>query len=132
MLASNPHLRIRRSMNDIYADYQKGATLTTEDDPIRKAHLQKPLVDLIRAWKGIQDLSRVDPDNEHSFFKIAGFHGSPFRRAGYANPAYWGGYCNHGNVLFPTWHRAYTERLEGISFLFLALVWANFEMYYIP
>ena len=25
---------------------------------------------------------------------------------------YWGGYCNHGNVLFPTWHRAYLLRLE--------------------
>ncbi|KAL7620341.1 hypothetical protein AAE478_009335 [Parahypoxylon ruwenzoriense] len=25
----------------------------------------------------------------------------------------WGGYCNHGNVLFPTWHRAYLMRVEN-------------------
>jgi hypothetical protein len=46
---------------------------------------QKPIVDLIRAWHGIQELSKKDPDNEHSFFKIGGFHGEPFRGAGYAN-----------------------------------------------
>jgi len=101
-------------MNDIWADYQQGIAELDEDE---KAELQKPLIDLIRAWKGIQDLSRRLPNHPHSFFRIAGFHGSPFRGAGYANPEWWGGYCNHGNVLFPTWHRAYTYRLEGMYVL---------------
>ncbi|RYP23804.1 hypothetical protein DL765_000881 [Monosporascus sp. GIB2] len=70
---------------------------------------KKPLENLIRAWKGIQELP---PDNRYSFFRIAGYHGEPFRGAGWGNPAWWGGYCNHGNVLFPVWHRAYLLELE--------------------
>lgn len=26
---------------------------------------------------------------------------------------WWGGYCYHGQILFPTWHRAYINRLES-------------------
>lgn len=67
------------------------------------------LDDLVKAFAAIQQL---EPDNPDSFFSIAGLHGEPFRGAGYGNPSWWGGYCNHGNVLFPTWHRAYLFRLE--------------------
>src|SRR5947209_12251723 len=70
---------------------------------------EEPLEKLILAWKGIQDLPHTDPN---SFYLIAGYHGQPFRGAGWGNPAWWGGYCHHGNVLFPTWHRAYLLRLE--------------------
>jgi tyrosinase len=70
---------------------------------------KKPLEELIRAWRGIQQLPPEDPN---SFFMIAGYHGEPFRGAGWGNSSFWGGYCNHGNVLFPTWHRAYVLRLE--------------------
>jgi tyrosinase len=69
----------------------------------------KELDNLVRAFAAIQQLP---PDDPNSFFVIAGYHGEPFRGAGYANPSWWGGYCNHGNVLFPTWHRAYILRLE--------------------
>lgn len=65
---------------------------------------------LITAWRGIQ---RLDPKLDNSFFKLAGYHGEPFRGAGWGNSAYWGGYCNHGNVLFPTWHRVYLWQLEN-------------------
>ncbi|KAF6823708.1 tyrosinase [Colletotrichum plurivorum] len=83
-----------------------GGTITRKN--IRK--LTRPeLDDLVRAFIGIQQLP---PDDPNSFFVIAGYHGEPFRGAGYSNPAWWGGYCNHGNVLFPTWHRAYLLRLE--------------------
>ncbi|KAI1175944.1 tyrosinase [Nemania sp. FL0916] len=58
-------------------------------------------------------LQHSDPSERDSFFQIAGYHGMPFRGAGWGNPAWWGGYCNHGNVLFPTWHRAYLVRLEN-------------------
>ncbi|KAK1986205.1 hypothetical protein LZ30DRAFT_778531 [Colletotrichum cereale] len=67
------------------------------------------LDNLVRAFAAIQKLPAEDPN---SFFVIAGYHGEPFRGAGFANSAWWGGYCNHGNVLFPTWHRAYLLRLE--------------------
>jgi tyrosinase len=69
---------------------------------------------LIKAWIGIQK-NPPEPDNPNpnSFFTIAGFHGEPFRGAGYGNPSWWGGYCNHGNILFPTWHRAYLLCLEN-------------------
>src|SRR5262249_3068900 len=30
----------------------------------------------------------------------------------FGNNTFWGGYCNHGNVLFPTWHRVYLVKLE--------------------
>ena len=66
--------------------------------------------DLMHAFHAIQTADPNDPD---SFFQIAGYHGEPFRGAGYSNPQWWGGYCNHGNILFPTWHRAYLLRLEA-------------------
>lgn len=88
-------LRVRRSLIDLQREYEKG----------HKA----PLETLMRAWKGIKALPPTDPN---SFFVIGGFHGEPFRGAGWGNSSFWGGYCNHGNVLFPTWHRAYLLRLE--------------------
>ncbi|SMC27427.1 tyrosinase [Andreprevotia lacus DSM 23236] len=88
-------LRVRRSIVELQNEYSKGN--------------KKPLEDLMRAWKGIKELPASDPN---SFFMIGGYHGEPFRGAGWGNASYWGGYCNHGNVLFPTWHRAYLVRLE--------------------
>ncbi|KAI1131138.1 hypothetical protein F5Y10DRAFT_90394 [Nemania abortiva] len=53
---------------------------------------------LVWAFRAIQNLHPSDPD---SYFTIAGYHGIP------------GSYfCHHGDVLFPTWHRAYLNRLE--------------------
>lgn len=53
---------------------------------------------VVRAFRAIQCLEPSDPD---SYFTIAGYHGIP--------GSY---YCHHGDVLFPTWHRAYLNRLE--------------------
>jgi tyrosinase len=89
-------VRVRRSIQDLQNDYNNGN--------------KKPLEDLMRAWKGIKDLPA---DDANSFFMIGGYHGEPFRGAGWGNSQYWGGYCNHGNVLFPTWHRIYLLRLEN-------------------
>jgi tyrosinase len=94
MNASNSP-RVRRSIKDLQDDYTAGN--------------KKPLEDLMRAWKGIKDLPPTDPK---SFFVLGGLHGEPFRGAGWGSNAYWGGYCNHGNILFPTWHRVYLLRLE--------------------
>ena len=86
---------IRRSITDLQKDYDSG----------NKA----PLETLMRAWKGIKELPPTDPN---SFFVIGGYHGEPFRGPGETDPAWWGGYCQHGTVLFPSWHRAYLWRLE--------------------
>ncbi|HEX8646234.1 MAG TPA: tyrosinase family protein [Thermoleophilaceae bacterium] len=86
---------VRRSLIEIQAEYDRGD----------KASLEM----VMRAWKGIKELPADDP---RSFFIIGGFHGEPFRDQGVTNPAWWGGYCQHGTVLFPTWHRAYLHALE--------------------
>ena len=88
-------LKTRQSIQELQYEYD-------HDNP-------KPLEDLMRAWKGIKELPYTDPN---SFFKLGGFHGEPFRGPGTKDSAYWGGYCNHGNVLFPTWHRVYMFKLE--------------------
>jgi tyrosinase len=86
---------VRRSISDLQADYDAGN--------------RKPLETLMRAWKGIKELPSDDP---RSFFIIGGYHGEPFRGPGATDPSWWGGYCQHGTVLFPSWHRAYMWRLE--------------------
>ena len=88
-------LRVRKSIQDLQDEYVNG----------NKA----PLETLMRAWKGIKELPPEDP---RSFFALGGLHGEPFRGAGWGNSSYWGGYCNHGNILFPTWHRVYVLKLE--------------------
>lgn len=94
-MKTDPQLRVRRSILELQTWYEQGN--------------KKPLEDLMRAWKNMKAL---DPEDPRSFFKLGGFHGEPFRGAGWGNSAYWGGYCNHGNVLFPTWHRVYLLKLE--------------------
>jgi tyrosinase len=88
-------MRVRSSIQEIQAEYKKGN--------------KKPLENLMRAWKGVKELPPEDP---RSFFMLGGFHGEPFRGGGWGNNAYWGGYCHHGNILFPTWHRMYLVKLE--------------------
>lgn len=94
-MSTTQALRVRRSLHDLQDDYEKGD--------------KKPLEDLMRAWKAIKELPADDP---RSFFTLGGYHGEPFRGAGWGSSLYWGGYCNHGNVLFPTWHRLYLVKLE--------------------
>jgi len=88
-------VRIRRSLKELQDDYENGIT--------------EPLENLWQAWRAIEALPARDP---HSFFTLGGYHGEPLRGAGRTDPKYWGGYCNHGNVLFPTWHRVYLLKLE--------------------
>jgi tyrosinase len=94
-MSTTNQLKVRRSILEIQKDYENGN--------------KKPLEDLMHAWHGIKVLPH---DNPNSFFVLGGFHGEPFRGKGVTDEAYWGGYCNHGNVLFPTWHRVYLLKLE--------------------
>lgn len=95
-------LRVRRSVHALQSEYDKGNKLALEN--------------LVRAWRGIQALP---PENKRSFFALGGFHGEPFQYRPAVDAllptdtyTYWGGWCNHGNVLFPTWHRVYLLKLE--------------------
>ena len=88
-------LKVRRSLTELQAAYD-----SNDKGPLEK---------LVRAWKGIKELPPSDPN---SFFMLGGFHGEPFRGPGETDGAWWGGYCQHGTVLFPTWHRAYLFKVE--------------------
>jgi tyrosinase len=58
--------------------------------------------------------------NSISHFSIGGIHGLPYAQwegSGGAHPvkgSQWGGYCTHGSVLFPTWHRPYVGLYEQV------------------
>ncbi len=101
-MSTSSNIGVRRSVRELQEDYDKGK--------------KQPLEDFIRAWKGIKELPPEDPN---SFFRLGGYHGEPFiyrdevDKLSQTNTyVYWGGYCNHGNVLFPTWHRVYVLKLE--------------------
>lgn len=101
-MTNAPTVRVRRSILDLQNEYDRGN--------------KKPLEDVIRAWKGIQALP---PTDKRSFFILGGYHGEPFNYRSAVDAlsptdiyTYWGGWCNHGNVLFPTWHRMYLYKLE--------------------
>ena len=50
-----------------------------------------------------------------SFFRLGGIHGMPYKAwdgVGGEDPAQEAGYCTHGSVLFPTWHRPYIALYE--------------------
>lgn len=52
-----------------------------------------------------------------SWFQIAGIHGLP--HVSWDNsPGGTEGYCQHGNDVFPTWHRPYVALLEVRCFVF--------------
>lgn len=87
--------RVRYSVRELQDKYDNGD--------------KKPLEDLMRAWHKIKSLP---PEDVRSFFNVGGYHGEPFVGPGALSSRYWGGYCNHGNVLFPTWHRVYLLKLE--------------------
>ncbi|KAJ7495027.1 tyrosinase [Mycena latifolia] len=67
-------------------------------------------------WAAEHIYGQEQPDVD-SFFSIAGIHGLPYQiwdASGQqpVDPEAWEGYCTHGNVLFPTWHRPYMLLFE--------------------
>ncbi|OJT09435.1 Tyrosinase [Trametes pubescens] len=68
----------------------------------------------IQALQAMMDTPQDDPE---SFFQIGGIHGLPYAPwdgVGEASQAEASGYCTHGSVLFPTWHRPYVALYEQI------------------
>ncbi|MCJ1361156.1 hypothetical protein MMC16_000253 [Acarospora aff. strigata] len=49
-----------------------------------------------------------------SYYQVAGIHGQPYVAWDGVNGPYKTGYCTHGSILFPTWHRPYLALFEQI------------------
>ncbi|GBB89953.1 hypothetical protein RclHR1_01680024 [Rhizophagus clarus] len=71
--------------------------------------------------RGLKALQEKDPEDPTSYYRIATIHGLPYEPydgvAGTFNvddnpKGQSGGYCHHGDILFPTWHRPYVLLLE--------------------
>ncbi|RPA75533.1 Di-copper centre-containing protein [Ascobolus immersus RN42] len=61
----------------------------------------------------LEEISKQDNKDKMSYYEIAGIHGLPFRAwSDVTDGPIANGYCPHGTVLFPTWHRAYLLMIE--------------------
>ncbi|KAI0509078.1 tyrosinase [Xylaria bambusicola] len=82
-------------------DFDEWSTSTDETDKIQ----------FILYLLALKRLQAVDPADRDSYFQIAGIHGYPYQPwdEPSTTQAEIGrkGYCNHANVLFPSWHRPY-------------------------
>ncbi|CAG8476361.1 1811_t:CDS:2 [Cetraspora pellucida] len=80
----------------------------------------------LQGFAAVQSRDASDPT---SFYAVAGIHGLPFvpydQLPGEKEPNTdwkasdenrWGGYCHHGDILFPTWHRPYVLLLEMLIY----------------
>ncbi|KIL63082.1 hypothetical protein M378DRAFT_733369 [Amanita muscaria Koide BX008] len=71
-------------------------------------------------------MQSADASDDKSFYAVSGIHGQPYTAwngatgtstaSSPASEKEWnfGGYCTHGSVLFPTWHRPYLALFEQI------------------
>ncbi|CRG91699.1 hypothetical protein PISL3812_08750 [Talaromyces islandicus] len=63
----------------------------------------------------VQALSQFQSDDQSdliSYYEVAGIHGYPYRSWDNVEGTYQTGYCTHGSVIFPTWHRPYLALFE--------------------
>ncbi|KAG9233879.1 hypothetical protein BJ875DRAFT_425088 [Amylocarpus encephaloides] len=63
-------------------------------------------------------MQNSNPNDQLSWFQIAGIHGRPYIPWNNVGPTssqgIWNGYCPHNSILFPTWHRPYLALMEQI------------------
>ncbi|KAI0647845.1 photo-regulated tyrosinase [Trametes meyenii] len=67
--------------------------------------------------QALEAIYRLRQEDLISFFQIGGIHGLPYTPWNDVGPTQgnrWLGYCTHGSVLFPTWHRPYVALFEQI------------------
>lgn len=60
-------------------------------------------------------MMEMDPDDPMSYYQLAAIHGRPYIRwpgEGKGADEVKQGYCCHGSVIFPTWHRPYLSLFE--------------------
>ncbi|KAF6823192.1 tyrosinase [Colletotrichum plurivorum] len=75
-------------------------------------------------------MSKGVAENPFSYYEISGIHGQPWRAWDRVTSASFGpapgrtnprsGYCSHGSVIFPTWHRVYLAQFEQALYLHAA------------
>ncbi|KAI0304304.1 tyrosinase [Multifurca ochricompacta] len=70
--------------------------------------------------QALNAMFKTPQSSSTSHFSIGGIHGLPYIQwegAGGTHPvkgSQWSGYCTHGSVLFPTWHRPYVALYEQV------------------
>ncbi|KAF4827508.1 Tyrosinase [Colletotrichum tropicale] len=75
-------------------------------------------------------MSKSDSETPFSYYEISGIHGQPWRAWDRVGSVNFGsapgrtdsrkGYCSHGSVIFPTWHRVYLAQFEQALYLHAA------------
>ncbi|KAL0937178.1 tyrosinase [Colletotrichum truncatum] len=75
-------------------------------------------------------MSKGISENPFSYYEICGIHGQPWRAWDRVTSVNFGaapgrtdsqsGYCSHGSVIFPTWHRVYLAQFEQALYLHAA------------
>lgn len=122
---------VRENVLDFFYPHtlQSGGAKTAQDS-LDRLNMRRDV--FLLAFAAVQSL---DPNDKWSFYQIAGIHGLP--HAPYdgvdqgdwdpKNPEWWGGYCQHGSPLFPTWHRPYMMLLEQ-SIIRQAKLFANTQL----
>ncbi|CAG8539060.1 22035_t:CDS:2 [Gigaspora margarita] len=79
--------------------------------------------------QGLAVVQSRDATDPTSFYAVAGIHGLPYvpydllpdetipsSDWNSSETNRWGGYCHHGDILFPTWHRPYVLLLEMLVY----------------
>jgi hypothetical protein len=97
-----------------------------------KVHLRRDVYDFFKQENGPQRdlflqafafIQNLPAEDYRSYYQIAGIHGLPYEPyRGSTNTKWpwttanlsWGGYCHHGSVLFPPWHRAHMLLIESV------------------
>ena len=64
----------------------------------------------LNRFKGMSQTDKL------SYYQVSGIHGRPFTAWDGVRLDRNGGYCTHGTVLFPTWHRPYLALYEQILY----------------
>ncbi|KAF9872158.1 tyrosinase [Colletotrichum karsti] len=79
---------------------------------------------------GLAAMQRDEPENDKlSYFQISGIHGRPFipwNGVQAVSGGSGGGYCPHGNVQFPMWHRPYVALFEQVLGGHIQAIAANY------
>ncbi|KAF8263973.1 tyrosinase [Lactarius quietus] len=96
---------------------QQGAAAPNRIEINNFVKMPKPFSLYIQA---LNAMFLTQQSDQTSHFGIGGIHGLPYVQwegSGGAKPvngSQWGGYCTHGSVLFPTWHRPYVALYEQV------------------
>ncbi|KAK7988124.1 hypothetical protein PG989_008439 [Apiospora arundinis] len=78
---------------------------------------------------GLQAFQAAPESDQLSYFGIAGIHGRPFVAWNGVNAVpggSGGGFCPHGEIMFPAWHRPYVAAYEQVLGSYVAKVAANY------